>query len=85
MSGEEVRLPLTAVAHPARPFARSMTSLRLARGWSVPRLAAEAGVSEGVIYRMEAGRGGCQLETAWLIAEALEASLDAMIRGEVPR
>jgi predicted transcriptional regulator len=47
------------------------------------RLASEAGVSEGAISRLEATLAGCNLVTAWRIAEALEASLDAMIRGDV--
>lgn len=82
MSAAEVRLPLTAVADPDGSFAASMLGFRLARGWNVTRLAGEAGVSPGVIYRMESGTGGCQLFTAWRIAEALEVTVDAMIRGE---
>jgi transcriptional regulator with XRE-family HTH domain len=84
VTAPEVRLPLTAVSDPAGTFARSAQALRLGRGWTRVRLAAEAGVSEGAISRLEATLAGCNLVTAWRIAEALEASLDAMVRGEVP-
>lgn len=75
---------MTSVAHPDRSFARSVTRLRLERGWSRQRLAEEAGIDAGSVYRVESGRGGCTFVNAWRIAEALEVSLDAMVRGEVP-
>lgn len=84
MSADEVRLPLTAVAHPERSFARSVQRLRLARGWTLTRLAAESGVGVATISRIEAELKSCSLPSAWLIAEAFEVSLDAMIRGEIP-
>lgn len=78
------RLPLTAVTDPGGAFAASMLRLRQARGWSARRLACESGISEGAVYRMESGRGGCHLDTAWRIAEAFGVSMDAMVRGEIP-
>lgn len=83
MSADEVRLPLASVAHPDRAFVKSMTALRLARRWPQARLASEAGVDPGSISRMEARGGGCMLDTAWKIAEALEVTVDAMVRGEI--
>lgn len=79
-----IRLPLTAVEHPDRAFARSVTCLRLARGWTKRQLAAESGITVAAIFNIESGRNGPNLRTAWALAEALEASLDAMVRGEVP-
>lgn len=82
MSAEEVRLPLTAVAHPERSFARSVTRLREARGWTRTRLAAESGVAVATVSRVEAQLAACSLPSAWLIAEAFGVTVDAMIRGE---
>ncbi len=82
MSAAEVRLPLTAVPHPDRSFAASVTRLRLARGWTREQLAEESGIAVTTIFNLEAGRNGPQLRTAWPIAEALEVTVDAMVRGE---
>ncbi len=81
----EINLPLTAVAHPEKSFARSVKALRLARGWTLTKLAAESGVAVATVSRVEAQLAACSLPSAWLIAEAFGVSLDAMIRGEVPR
>lgn len=85
MSADEARLPLTAVARPEQGFARSVRRLRLDRGWSQGRLAGEAGISARAVWYVEAGEHAPSLRTAWRIAEALEVTVDAMIRGEVPR
>jgi transcriptional regulator with XRE-family HTH domain len=77
-------LPLTAVRDPDVSFTKSMTRLRLARRWTVKRLAAESGVSEGTLFSLQARKSGPTLRTAWLIAEALEVAVDAMVRGDVP-
>jgi transcriptional regulator with XRE-family HTH domain len=82
---DEVRLPLTAVSDPAGAFARSVQVLRVRRDWTVTRLAAEAGVSQGAISRLEGTLAGCYLDTAWKLAEALEVPVDAMVRGEIGR
>jgi DNA-binding XRE family transcriptional regulator len=54
---------------------RGLAYLRLRRGWSQKALAEAIGTSQPHIARIEAGRGNVLLETANLLARALNATL----------
>ena len=65
---------------PEDAFARSMTRLRKAQGISIRQLATESGVSPKNIQGLGTRtRRGCLMHTAWLIAQALGTTVDAMI------
>lgn len=63
--------------------ARTVRSLRSARGWSLDRLAGRAGVSKGVLVALEQGRGNPNLGTLVRIAGALGVPLARLVRMEV--
>ena len=77
-------MTVTAAVDPGRAFGRAARRLRVARGWTPARLAAEAGISLAAVHAVETGRYTPGLSVAWRIAGALEASLDDMISGELP-
>jgi transcriptional regulator with XRE-family HTH domain len=72
-------------ADPGRAFGRAAHRLRLARGWTPARLAAEAGISLAAVYSVETGRYSPGLSVAWRIASALESGIDVMTSEELPR
>lgn len=60
-----------------------LARLRRRRGWSAERLAREAGVSVGTVYRMEHMGVRCaRLDTAELVCRALGITVDDLLREE---
>jgi len=57
---------------------QALRSLRLARGWTRERLAAEAGVSLATIWRMEHGQFP-RVQHLVAVADALGVSTDALL------
>jgi transcriptional regulator with XRE-family HTH domain len=59
-------------------FGRRVAGERRRRGWTVAELAVKAGVGTHAIGNLEHGRQGCTLDSAALLAAALEISLDGL-------
>lgn len=60
-----------------------LARLRRRRGWSAERLAREADVSVGTVFRMEhLGVRSARLETAELVCKALGITVDELLREE---
>lgn len=58
---------------------------REALGWTVYRLAREAGVATSQLYRCESGEAGLTLETARRVCAALGVSLSVFDSPAAPR
>lgn len=59
--------------------------LRTQRGWSLSKLAAEAGLGKATLSEMEAGRRNPTLETLYAIAAQLQIGLSDLLRDEPGR
>ena len=59
-------------------------AVRISRGMSQADLAVEASVSLPLISNIERGETGMQLETFVKVAEALQVSVDYLLRPDVP-
>lgn len=59
-------------------FPAALKRLRLAKGWTVYRLALESKVAQVTIARLEAGERDPKLPTLLALAEALECTLDEL-------
>lgn len=55
---------------------------REAKGVSVPQLAEMTGLSKEIIWNLEAGRSKPAVEYLCMIADALDVSLDMLVRGK---
>jgi transcriptional regulator with XRE-family HTH domain len=62
--------------------ARTVRSLRAARGWSLDQLAARAGVSKSVLVALEQARGNPNLGTIIRVSEALGVPLTRLVQVE---
>lgn len=60
-------------------FGRNVQTRRRKLKMSVSELADAVGATEDTIYRIERGQHGTRLETAKLIAEALDCTVDDLI------
>lgn len=63
-------------------FPHKLSELRHQRGLSRERLAAQAGVSSGAIFRWERGQRGPTLEHALKVAEVLGVDLGTLVGGK---
>ena len=70
---------------PPTPLGARLQSLRLEKGWTVAKLAVEAGVSETVIHHIERGRNEPSLFSAICLADALGVFLDYLATGRGTR
>jgi transcriptional regulator with XRE-family HTH domain len=62
----------------AARFGYRIAAGRKRRGWTIAELAAKSGVERGVINHLEHGHRGCRLDSAVLLAAALEITLDGL-------
>ena len=62
-------------------LAARLRELRNRRGWSLGQLAAETGLSKGMLSKIENGQSAPSLSTLARLATALDAPLTAFFRG----
>jgi transcriptional regulator with XRE-family HTH domain len=61
-------------------LAKTLKTLRKARGWSQPVLAKKAGVSAGYLARLERARHDPRLSTLIKLAKALGVPVTALLK-----
>jgi transcriptional regulator with XRE-family HTH domain len=64
-----------------RVLAARLRELRIRRGWSLAQLAAETGLSKGMLSKIENGQSAPSMSTLARLATALDAPLTAFFRG----
>jgi transcriptional regulator with XRE-family HTH domain len=69
----------------AQKLARTLHSLREARGLTIGGLARQAGLSKSTISTIEAGEGNPSLEVLWRLAGVLDVPLGALLGVETNR
>ncbi|HLT09929.1 MAG TPA: XRE family transcriptional regulator [Micromonosporaceae bacterium] len=74
----------TQLAQHNRHIARTVRSLRQARGWSLGSLAERSGLSKTNLAKIEGGDGNPSLETLLRLADAFEITLGVLLGADRP-
>lgn len=64
----------------AEALGRHLQHLRQLRGWSLSRLANDAGVAKSNLSRLEQGNGNPTLDTLWRLASCLDVPFGTLIK-----
>lgn len=81
MIDDHLRLgPMPEASIDAEALGRHLQQLRETRGWSLSRLANDAGIAKSNLCRLEQGNGNPTLDTLWRLAAQLEVPFGTLIK-----
>ncbi|NGF57448.1 helix-turn-helix transcriptional regulator [Parapedobacter sp. SGR-10] len=67
-----------------KQFGKNVRKYRRKKGLTIAQLAHECGIKYGAVSTIERGIVNCTISTAHAIAQALDVSLDVLIKKETP-
>lgn len=79
---EQVDVPVEDDDADAPVVGESLRRLRTERGWSLEKLAQNAGVSRAMLGQIELGQSTPTIKTLWKISRALDVPFSALLSGK---